>query len=213
MLARDGYGWVEYAAPEACPDEATVERYYQRVGALTCLVYLLQGADCHAENLIAAGEHPILVDCETLLNPQPRAADAYEDRWTAITQRLLHDSVLSGALLPGSGADAYDRPGTACGICDGRREPRERRGRWVDINTDRMTMQVVFDWPWTLNNLPKVGEIPAHAEDHLDAISVGFAATYRFLVEQRPALLDPAGPLAAFRGQFVRFIFRATRHL
>ena len=75
VLARDGYGWVEFAAPEACRDEDAVERYYRRVGALVCLVYLLQGADCHAENLIASGEQPILVDCETLLNPWPHAAE------------------------------------------------------------------------------------------------------------------------------------------
>ena len=72
-------------------------------------------------------------------------------------------------------------------------------------------MRPVFDWPWTLKNLPHVGGVPAHAEDHLDALSAGFAATYRFLIAQQPALLDPAGPLAAFRGQFVRFVFRATR--
>ena len=211
VLARDGYGWVEFAAPEACRDEDAVERYYRRVGALVCLVYLLQGSDCHAENLIASGEQPILVDCETLLNPWPHAAEARGGRRASITQRLIRDSVLSSALLPGLAADGHDGAGTPCGVCDGRREARERRGRWVGINTDRMTMRPVFDWPWTLKNLPHIGGAPAHAEDHLDAISAGFVATYRFLIAQQPALLDPTGPLAAFRGQFVRFVFRATR--
>ena len=38
------HGWVECAEPAPCADRAAVKRYYQRAGALACLVYLLQGA-------------------------------------------------------------------------------------------------------------------------------------------------------------------------
>ena len=75
VLDRHTHGWVECAEPAPCADRAAVTRYYQRAGALMCLAYVLQGSDCHAENLIAAGEDPVLVDCETLLDPWPRAAD------------------------------------------------------------------------------------------------------------------------------------------
>ena len=72
VLDRQTHGWVECADPAPCADRAAVTRYYHRAGALMCLVHLLQGSDCHAENLIAAGEDPVLVDCETLLDPWPR---------------------------------------------------------------------------------------------------------------------------------------------
>ena len=72
---------------------------------MTCLVYLLQGSDCHSENLIAAGEDPVLVDCETLLDPWPRAADRQGDggRQRARLNRLMRDSVLTTGLLPDAG--------------------------------------------------------------------------------------------------------------
>lgn len=67
------HGWMEYGSHLPCEDEAAAQRYYQRAGMLLCLLYVLQGNDCHQENLIASGEHPVLVDLETLLQP-----DAYE---------------------------------------------------------------------------------------------------------------------------------------
>ena len=100
------HGWIEHVAADSCGDHAAVERYYCRAGALLCLVYLLQGADCHAGNVFAAGEQPVLVDCETLLCPQPRLGVAQDDRWRARADRLIDDSVLSSSLLPGLGAGA-----------------------------------------------------------------------------------------------------------
>ena len=68
---RHTHGWVEHveAGPVLYRDAVTCD--YQRAGALMCLIYTLQGTDCHASNLIAAGEDPVLVDCETLLAPRP----------------------------------------------------------------------------------------------------------------------------------------------
>ena len=36
------------------------------------LMRLLSGSDLHAENLIAHGPHPVVVDCETLFTPKPQ---------------------------------------------------------------------------------------------------------------------------------------------
>ena len=97
VLDRHTHGWVECVDPAPCPDPAVVTRYYQRAGALLCLVHLLQGSDCHAENLIAAGEDPVLVDCETLLDPWLCAADRHAagERQRASINHLLRDSVLT----------------------------------------------------------------------------------------------------------------------
>ena len=117
VLARDGYGWVEFAAPEACRDEDAVGRYYRRMGALVRPAYLLQGSDCHAENLSPqasirswwTARRCSSVACAA----EARAGSLGEHHPTAV-----RDSVLSSALLPGSAADGRS-PGTPCGICDG----------------------------------------------------------------------------------------------
>jgi type 2 lantibiotic biosynthesis protein LanM len=69
VLPRDGYGWAEHVASGACAGEPEVERFYQRQGGLLALLHVLDAADCHSENLIAAGEHPVLVDLEALFHP------------------------------------------------------------------------------------------------------------------------------------------------
>ena len=35
---------------------------------MLALVYVLEGSDCHFENIIACGEYPVLVDIEALMH-------------------------------------------------------------------------------------------------------------------------------------------------
>ena len=74
VVDRGGYGWLEYARYAPCRDTAAVGRYYRRQGALLALLYVLDGADFHFENLIACGDQPVLVDLEALFHPQVRQA-------------------------------------------------------------------------------------------------------------------------------------------
>ena len=39
-----------------------MKRFYERQGGYLALLYMLQATDFHHENLIAAGEHPVLLD-------------------------------------------------------------------------------------------------------------------------------------------------------
>ena len=48
------------------------QRFYQRSGILLCVIYALRGTDCHYENLIANGEHLVLIDMETLLHHEAK---------------------------------------------------------------------------------------------------------------------------------------------
>ena len=206
------HGWIEHVSADSCGDHAAVERYYRRAGALLCLVYLLQGADCHAGNVFAAGEQPVLVDCETLLCPQPRLGAAQDDRWRARADRLIDDSVLSSSLLPGLGAGAGEGEiHPPCGLCDASEERPEHRVRWKWINTDRMMAVSELDQPQPGHNVPRLADMPARLGDHIEPLVAGFAATYRFLMAQRTVLLADDTPLAAFRGRYVRFLLRGTR--
>jgi lantibiotic modifying enzyme len=66
LLRRKGYHWMEHIQPTPCPDVAAVRRFYKRLGGLIAAAYLSNTVDCHRENLIAAGEHPVLVDLDAL---------------------------------------------------------------------------------------------------------------------------------------------------
>lgn len=70
-FSRPTHCWQEAAISRPCQNIAAAERFYRRLGAMLYLATRFRAVDCHRGNLIAAGEHPMLVDAETLFH-QPR---------------------------------------------------------------------------------------------------------------------------------------------
>jgi Domain of unknown function (DUF4135) len=73
VLRRKGYCWMECMEASSCKDAAAARRFYRRMGGIVGAAYLLRAADCHRDNVIAAGEHPVLVDAEALWHASPGA--------------------------------------------------------------------------------------------------------------------------------------------
>lgn len=71
VLQRKNYYWMEYVAAATCRNQAAVRRFYLRLGGMIAVTYLLKAVDCHRENLIAAGEYPVLVDVDALWHVSP----------------------------------------------------------------------------------------------------------------------------------------------
>ena len=66
VLRKKGYCWMERVEPAPCADQAAARRFYRRMGGMIGVAYLLRAVDCHRDNIIAAGEYPVLVDAEAL---------------------------------------------------------------------------------------------------------------------------------------------------
>src|SRR5437899_1808556 len=73
VLARDGYGWMEFVPHLGCGDERDVKRFFLRAGVLLAVAESLNLVDGHADNLVARGPHPVIVDLETLLHNHSRS--------------------------------------------------------------------------------------------------------------------------------------------
>jgi lantibiotic modifying enzyme len=71
VLQRKNYYWMEYVEATTCRNEAAVRRFYTRLGGMVAVAYLLKAVDCHRENVIAAGEYPVLVDIDALWHVSP----------------------------------------------------------------------------------------------------------------------------------------------
>ena len=71
VLRRKGYCWMERIEPLPCTDQAAARRFFQRLGGMIGVAYLVRAVDCHRDNVIAAGEHPVLVDAEALWHVGP----------------------------------------------------------------------------------------------------------------------------------------------
>jgi len=104
---------------------------------------LLGGSDLHAENVIAEGSGPVIVDCETCLHREfPRPHPAMAPPWI-VAGELLGRTVLSVGLRTGTwhrlgwhGVDA-----SAVGMC--RRTADAEATRIVDPGSDEAHVGLV----------------------------------------------------------------------
>ncbi len=208
------YGWMEFVEHLPCEDEAAAQRYYQRAGMLLCLLYVLQGNDCHQENLIASGEHPVLVDLETLLQPvaeeiDPKTEEVGGAQYEANQQ--FFDSVLRTGLLPrwefAPGGKAEDISGLG-GVGEG--IPVQMQ-KWQNINTDNMVLEYESGIMPAEANTPFLNGITLSPNDYVDELIDGFQQMYQFLRERKETLLAIDSPLAALAHQKVRFLFRNSQ--
>jgi len=67
VLERGAYGWCAYVEHAYCSGEA-LSRHYYRLGSLLAIAHAFNLVDIHAENLIASGEHPMIVDFECIFS-------------------------------------------------------------------------------------------------------------------------------------------------
>lgn len=199
------HGWVEFVEHLPCKDEAAAKRFYQRSGMLLCLLYALRVVDCHRENLIAHGEHLVLIDMESIMHQEvsPLAELQSETEAEITVNSHFADSVLRTGLLPrwefGKNKRlAYDT--SALGSVEAQiTAPPEEGGETKDLQ---------FSIP---TNIPVLNKFPLSPNDYLSEIIKGFEQMYRFLMEKRESLLASNTPLLLMKSQRVRFIFRATR--
>jgi type 2 lantibiotic biosynthesis protein LanM len=216
LYERETYGWVFDCVEQLpCADEAAAQRFYQRTGMLLCLLYVLGGNDCHYENLIASGEHLVLVDAETLMHPQTNPIEGSVQAIEEITEvnQQFWDSVLRTGLLPrwyfsGDNRIAYDISGI--GSVASQQAPW-RAPRWKAVNTDDMHLAYETVKLAVQANVPMLNEVPLSPNDYLEELVEGFKRMYHFLIEQRQALLTADTLLASLQAQQVRFIFRPTK--
>lgn len=211
VLDREHYGWIEFVAAAPCTSEAELERFYQRQGGYLALLHLLSAADFHFENLIAAGEDPVLIDLEALFHPDVMDYDPTDPGQLA--QEALDQSVLSIGMLPQRlrfHADAATIDISGLGAAGAQLTP-DKLPVWEGVGTDEMHLtrrHVEFR---------SDGHRPLLAGEEVDvrryggAVAAGFAATYRLLLTHRDALLAEGGPLARFADAETRVVARATR--
>jgi type 2 lantibiotic biosynthesis protein LanM len=221
VLERSGYGWVEFIESLPCKDPEETKRYYQRCGMLLCLVYVLDSTDLHYENIVACGEHPVLIDLETLMHPWVRDVENPEMTKGAkllANQELWH-SVLRTALLPqwqlGEKGYAYDFSGFG-GNSQNNKFNQFQEGKTINTDITRNKKESganthpKSEIQSLKSNTTSVDESILALKDFHKEIINGFQEMYQFLMIHRQACLDPNSPLMSLSGQPVRFIFRNT---
>ncbi len=209
IIDKQTYGWSEFVPACDCTSREEVERFYQRQGGYLALLYALEASDFHAENLIASGEHPVLVDLEALF--LPRLGAFATTRQTNPADETIGHSVLRIGLLPqriwsSDQAEGVDISGL--GGYAGQMTPTPVP-TWKETGTDQMRI-VRERMALTLGkNQPKFNGQEINILEYSDNVITGFDATYRLLMQLRHALQTEIVP--RFTQDEVRCVLRPTR--
>jgi type 2 lantibiotic biosynthesis protein LanM len=210
VIACDHYGWAEFIDHTGVNDQTGCEMYFRRAGAWLALFHCFAATDMHQENIIAAGDQPVPIDLETILQPPGPAPKAHEAESAASDDAadMIANSVMAVGILPAYGR-APDTSVFAMGALTADWNSRIKLS-WIDINTDNMrpTRTKLVD---TANpNLPHVDGRYARFGDHIDAFVAGFEDYARFLSRQTRGP-DQGRLFEGFAGAPVRKVVRPTR--
>jgi type 2 lantibiotic biosynthesis protein LanM len=208
VLDRGDYGWEEFVSPEGCTSREEVARFYRRTGGYLALLYALAATDFHHANVLAAGDHPVLVDLEALFHPS--GLEPAPEQASGIADHSFIDSVLGSGLLPvpilgGRESGAFDLSGLGAEV--GRKMPMHAPG-WKQKGTDEMHFAREAQVIESSDHRPTLNGSPVTPLDYLDEIEAGFQQVYGLLEKHRNELLAGGGPIDRFAEDEVRVVLR-----
>jgi type 2 lantibiotic biosynthesis protein LanM len=216
LLGRDGVdfraplvhqtphgGLVEFV-PTHLPSDEQAPRYYENLGRLAALTYLLGGRDIHFENVVASGTVPVPIDLECLLQGETLEQAVLAPSATLQVTRSIADSVLASMVLPTSlesGGEVF-RLG-ASGMVGEQQSPLRT---FAVEGAGRDDMRIVLrSAPMTFDlTVPEIDPERIDPYDLMDWVGAGVRSlleTVRADAEQLARTVD-----AAFRGVTVRYL-------
>jgi type 2 lantibiotic biosynthesis protein LanM len=209
-IARDGYGWTEFIEHTGCADQEGCKRFFRRAGAWLALLHCFAATDMHQENMIAAGEHPVPIDLETILHATAEEDKAQEPDAAALAAAMetIANSVATVGLLPAYGRSPQNNVFAVGGMT------ADWNSRtvvaWHGINTDAMRPASAKEIGKSNPNLPHVDGRYAKFGDHIDDFVAGFEDYANFLLRQNQST-KPDSLFEGFAGLPVRKVIRPTR--
>ncbi|MBB4807372.1 type 2 lantibiotic biosynthesis protein LanM [Chryseobacterium defluvii] len=202
---KEDYGWLEYVEHTECNNIEEVKLYYERAGMLACITYFLNSSDYHFENLIAARDCPVLIDHETLINPQLKRKKMINKN----SSQKIFGTVLETLLLP---TGIKDAPSYLSGF--GSSLELEQIAIIPKIkNCNKSNMSIV---PEVLTkklyrkNKPILNNKIENLINYQQEFKIGFEKIYKLILNNRTQLLSKNSPLNSFKNLKIRFINRRT---
>ena len=199
ILEGQGYGWVECVLQQPCLEQAEVKNFYQRAGMLLSLLSVLGAKNCYAENVIAHGQYPVLIDADILMQPPIKNSDEQEE-W-------FKDSVAGIGFLPAWDGDIYSKSSQDSSVL-GNIYPHQINSsrEWKFINTDKMYLAPKSKVILAGANVVILDGKTIAPYDYQEDIITGFEEIYKLLIKHRKTLLGTDTPLSNFKLSKSRFI-------
>ena len=210
VLVGEGYGWSEFIDHTECSDRQGFESFFRRAGAWLCLFHIFVGTDMHEENMIAAGDYPVPIDLETIL----QAAETGDEITIAerhafeLAGRRIADSVIITGLLPAYGRSPENTVFGHGGLHNPQNQTPERY--WENINTDLMNPVQNWKSETGFKNIPSFDGEQARLGDFIGALVAGYQAYADFVSRYRTTITAKL-LFEAFAGIPARRLLRPTR--
>lgn len=189
ILDKEEYGWVEFIhkVPLDHKDEAFT--YFEEMGQLLAISYILNITDLHFENILSSGKHPVIIDLETMFTIKITNQKNINEAVDRIIEDVGNSVIMTGMLPVGGGNQIFG--GDVSGIFGGTfsTEIRELKnpGR-DDIHFERKNVrqEYVSHLPYYMETNRKTIEKP---NKYLKEIKIGFKNAYKVFLEHKKELL------------------------
>lgn len=187
IVTKRDHGWSAIVHYSTCQTEKEVEKYFKRLGVQLCLAYILNTNDLHYENLIAAGEYPVIVDLETLVQIQPENKGGTVSDEMAIRQK---DSVLTTGILP---AYHWGRGGGIDGSAIGGNEGQLLPFRVPKIMHPKTSdMQLSYEYPKMkkAQNRVTLQDEAIMPAKYIKSLLAGYSKVYMMVINHKQEVLN-----------------------
>ncbi|MFC3632973.1 type 2 lanthipeptide synthetase LanM family protein [Enterococcus rivorum] len=200
---------------ETCDTETEISTYYYRFGEFTAICYFLCRNDFHAENIVANGSFPVLIDIETLLqndNPLNELDFVFSIANLKKMQSVLPTSLLpakyfSNRLEPKNGEK---QDGLQMSAFNGKGQMLPFKVlQLINPGTDEVRFDYKEQWMEASNNLPAMLDREIKPEEYTGFLLRGFTDQYVFFMENKEKIIRKINDL--FANVEVRNVLKATQ--
>ncbi|QTE69794.1 type 2 lanthipeptide synthetase LanM family protein [Aristaeella hokkaidonensis] len=203
-------GWCEFVRQKPCKEEAEVRDYYTRIGELLAIFYLFSASDFHAENIIACGAYPLVIDMETLFSADLFDQKTIEKSVFSYIGSLLTYSVKASAILPTMIRNRKTNKQVDLSGLSMDEEQESPYKSFCIMDADKDTIHIVAK---NLaigghNNSVKLHNRSMESQKYLGEMLRGFEITYEYFVNNRESVL--AYIEEHFSGLMFRVLLRGT---
>ncbi|MEE4560654.1 type 2 lanthipeptide synthetase LanM family protein [Bacillus velezensis] len=206
-IDKKSYGWQKFINYRACNKEKDIELFYERQGAYTALLYILNATDFHLENMIAHSAYPILVDLESLF--QNKIEHKSYNGVDELAWDKINNSVILTGMLPVSNYTGVEFDLSGIGGSGNQELPFESFD-FQNVGTDNMKLVKTKQEYKGSQNQPLTSNDAIQPSKYINSIIKGFTSLYNLFKENKKELLNEDGPIEAFKDVHFRFIYRNT---
>lgn len=206
LLLKKNYGWYEFISNTHCRNEKEIKEYYQNLGNLLAVVYLLCGSDIHYENIIAYGKSPVIIDVECFFVPRQILKNNpifFQDK----TYSVLNTLMLPGRFMIKSGTKGMD---ISSFTNHANQEVPYQAIVAEESGTDNVRLIRKTIMSSKQNNVPYTLKKKINPIEYDKEFIAGFSEAYSIFLDMKEYLLSKESPLLSFKKARTRLVFRPT---